>query len=495
MHPDGLRELLVRVGRRYATPVVVSEFGMSEATESLRGPHLVAHARAIEEAAAAGVDVRAAFYWSICDNFEWTFNYEPRARFGLFTVDRSPGAGGSASPLTRRMTDAALALRGLASGGTSGAVGRRYGAVTSDGSISVPPRCSPTATYDLRVGGVRYLLLLARVGGAARDLDALVYSTVAGTWIPAAAQSWDPPARTLVLAPRIDAAADPRWRLTFPADLQSVTGHVDGGPQITGSRVWWDGTYANGDWLLRLRLLPAEQPPADPQPEARVRPGLVPAMDARDVRDDAGAHEPHGLVRRGAVQCRPGGGGRDRGADVTATLSPLPPPGPIPLPIGVPVPVLTRLPDEVFGCPAFDAVTAAPGSPVGLGVTDTTMVSMVADRDGWIHQVSSDRWHPMLSGRTSARGWVTAASRRAGQLDFVTIGTDGSAYTAARDPNGTWGGWWATATHAHRRRRPDHRGSSRQDAWPPPPTTPAAPCPPPGHPPPDGPRGPRSRTG
>lgn len=43
-------------------------------------------------------------HWSIVDNFEWFENFNPRSRFGLFTMNL-PG------DQTRHMTEGALALQ------------------------------------------------------------------------------------------------------------------------------------------------------------------------------------------------------------------------------------------------------------------------------------------------------------------------------------------------------------------------------------------------
>ena len=42
---------------------------------------------AVEEALAAGANVRGYFAWSLLDNFEWSLGYRPT--FGLVAVDRA----------------------------------------------------------------------------------------------------------------------------------------------------------------------------------------------------------------------------------------------------------------------------------------------------------------------------------------------------------------------------------------------------------------------
>jgi hypothetical protein len=51
----------------------------------------------------------------------------------------------------------------------------------------------------------------------------------------------------------------------------------------------------------------------------------------------------------------------------------------------------------------------------------------------------------LLGGRTAPGGHVTACSRRQGQLDIFTVGTDGNVYTAAWNAAQGWKGWWPIA--------------------------------------------------
>ena len=466
--PDGLRQILTDLALRYAVPLVVSEFGMSEAAESLRAPHLAAHAAAIQAASAAGADVQAAFYWALCDNFEWTFNYEPRAKFGLFGVDRTLDAAGS-QPLTRTMTDGALAFRSLACGGSSAAVGTRFGQISPDGGSVTTAISSPSATYDVNVGGFRYLVVLTRPGRPARDMDALVFSYPSGSWTAAAVRRWDPVTRALTLELTFPGSGLLSWTFTIASDLQTLAGHATGGAQIAGERVWWDGTYSGDGWLVRLRTVPLEQPGAAPRVDVRIRSagqpgwiavtsasmpapgqfagsltstGLGPRVFAATVTEVTNAAEP---------TCR---------LTVSTPFSPA-----VPHEHGVIlVPDTLRLPDHVTDCPPIDLVTARPGAPVQACVTAATEFTAVADGDGRIFAADTGHaWASLQDGRTAPAGWTTVASRHEGQLDYVTIGTDGNAYTAARDEHGSWGGWWPLPSFQTRPGAPITVTSSRLD--------------------------------
>jgi beta-glucosidase len=95
VNPDGLYELLLRLRRDYGDmPIYITENGAAyddgavvdgcvedpERLEYLRG-----HLDALARAAAAGVDVRRYYAWSLLDNFEWEEGYGKR--FGIVHVD------------------------------------------------------------------------------------------------------------------------------------------------------------------------------------------------------------------------------------------------------------------------------------------------------------------------------------------------------------------------------------------------------------------------
>jgi beta-glucosidase len=108
LYPEGLYLFL----KRYAAlglPLLVTENGMDDRTGERRPYYLKSHLYAVEQAVAAGADVRGYFHWSLLDNFEWAEGYEPR--FGLFRVNRSnPELERQATPAVETFREAARNL-------------------------------------------------------------------------------------------------------------------------------------------------------------------------------------------------------------------------------------------------------------------------------------------------------------------------------------------------------------------------------------------------
>jgi beta-glucosidase len=92
--PDGLYELLVRLGHEYQVPIAITENGAAYddrpaengiVEDPDRVAFLQGHLDAVGRAIADGVDVRRYFAWSLLDNFEWANGYDKR--FGIVHVD------------------------------------------------------------------------------------------------------------------------------------------------------------------------------------------------------------------------------------------------------------------------------------------------------------------------------------------------------------------------------------------------------------------------
>ena len=97
IYPTGIRRALglandyaaLPDGRR--VPLLVTENGIDDRDGATRSAYLVAHVREVAQAIADGLDVRGYMHWTLMDNFEWSEGYAPR--FGLYAIDRRPGAG------------------------------------------------------------------------------------------------------------------------------------------------------------------------------------------------------------------------------------------------------------------------------------------------------------------------------------------------------------------------------------------------------------------
>lgn len=68
-------------------PIIVTEHGMSTDDDTVRGAFIGPSIDGLLEAMAEGVPVLGYFHWTLIDNFEWIFGYEPK--LGLHSFDRT----------------------------------------------------------------------------------------------------------------------------------------------------------------------------------------------------------------------------------------------------------------------------------------------------------------------------------------------------------------------------------------------------------------------
>jgi beta-glucosidase len=71
-------------------PLLVTENGIATGDDRERVAYVTRALRGVLATLADGLDVRGYTYWSLLDNFEWTFGYRPT--FGLIAVDRDTQA-------------------------------------------------------------------------------------------------------------------------------------------------------------------------------------------------------------------------------------------------------------------------------------------------------------------------------------------------------------------------------------------------------------------
>jgi beta-glucosidase len=82
--PEGFFTVLKNL-KSYGLPVFITENGVADASDSKRKKFLCDHVFQMARAIESGVDVRGYLHWSLTDNFEWVFGFEPR--FGLVAID------------------------------------------------------------------------------------------------------------------------------------------------------------------------------------------------------------------------------------------------------------------------------------------------------------------------------------------------------------------------------------------------------------------------
>ncbi|MDW8033394.1 MAG: beta-galactosidase BgaS [Nitrososphaerota archaeon] len=85
LYPDGLAQALIEVSK-YGKPIYVTENGIADSKDNLRGRYIFDHLRILENLVdEKRVDVRGYFHWALTDNYEWAKGFH--MKFGLYSVD------------------------------------------------------------------------------------------------------------------------------------------------------------------------------------------------------------------------------------------------------------------------------------------------------------------------------------------------------------------------------------------------------------------------
>jgi len=85
--PKGIYYVVKAMSKRYQVPIIISENGVSDATDKLRASFIKRHIQWVHKAIEEGANVQGYLYWSLLDNFEWRQGF--KSRFGLVAVDFS----------------------------------------------------------------------------------------------------------------------------------------------------------------------------------------------------------------------------------------------------------------------------------------------------------------------------------------------------------------------------------------------------------------------
>jgi beta-glucosidase/6-phospho-beta-glucosidase/beta-galactosidase len=145
--PEGLYVILQHLARRYNRPILITENGMAEAVDTHRASYLIAHLQQVQRARRAGVNVLGYLHWTIVDNYEWAYQYEARARFGLFRVNRATLETPDGS-FPRHITEGARAMQAVIAWRDADAAARCFGAYHPSGRHFVGPVQSPGALWQ-----------------------------------------------------------------------------------------------------------------------------------------------------------------------------------------------------------------------------------------------------------------------------------------------------------------------------------------------------------
>lgn len=84
LYPESIYHVLMGL-KKYGKPLYITENGLADATDKLRGWYIHEVLQWVHRAIQGGAYVRGYLHWSLLDNFEWDKGFWPR--FGLVEID------------------------------------------------------------------------------------------------------------------------------------------------------------------------------------------------------------------------------------------------------------------------------------------------------------------------------------------------------------------------------------------------------------------------
>jgi beta-glucosidase/6-phospho-beta-glucosidase/beta-galactosidase len=180
--PEGLYTILKQLASCYHLAILITENGMAEAVDKHRASYIISHVQQVQRARREGVDVMGYLHWSIVDNYEWAYQYEARARFGLFRVNRAALETPNGS-FPRHITEGARAMQAVIAMRDADATARCFGAYHPSGRHFVEPVQSPGALWQGK-SGTGELLHLLFTRKALDQIGGLLFYPRLHRWLP-----------------------------------------------------------------------------------------------------------------------------------------------------------------------------------------------------------------------------------------------------------------------------------------------------------------------
>jgi len=87
VNPAGIFDHLKWLTVNMKLPIYITESGVPDADDTVRPGFLVETLHTVWKAVGYNFPIKGYFFWSLVDNFEWVEGFDPRYKFGLYSLD------------------------------------------------------------------------------------------------------------------------------------------------------------------------------------------------------------------------------------------------------------------------------------------------------------------------------------------------------------------------------------------------------------------------